>query len=55
MPKSKVFVQSMPAFFDQFFAVLSCLQNERDHESLMAMAKKKVIPGADTGGVKGGS
>ena len=28
-------------FFDQFFAVLSCLCNERDQESLMA--KKKVI------------
>jgi len=35
---------SLSKFFDQFFAVLSCLRNERDHESLMAMAKKKVIP-----------
>ena len=26
-----------------FFAVLSCLRNERDHNSLKVMAKKKVM------------
>lgn len=28
--------------FDQFFAVLFCLRNERDHITLMAMVKKRV-------------
>ena len=32
---------NMVAFFDQFFAVLSCLRNERDHVTLMAMVKKR--------------
>ena len=31
---------SLATFFDQFFAVLSCLRNERDHVTLMAMVKK---------------
>ena len=34
---------SLTAFFDQFFAVLACLRNERDHSTLMAMAKKPVL------------
>ena len=33
---------SLSTFFDQFFAVLSCLRNERDHATLMAMVKKRV-------------
>lgn len=33
---------SLSKIFDQFFAVLSCLRNERDHDSLMAMVKKRV-------------
>ena len=33
---------SLSKFFDQFFAVLSSLQNERDHTTLMALAKRKV-------------
>ena len=27
----------------QFFAVLACLRNERDHSTLMAMVKKPVL------------
>lgn len=33
---------SLSKFFDQFFAVLSSLRNERDHTTLMALAKRKV-------------
>lgn len=33
---------SLSTFFDQFFAVLACLRNERDHSTLMVMAKKRV-------------
>ena len=33
---------SLSTFFDQFFAVLSCLRNEQDHATLMAMVKKRV-------------
>ena len=33
---------SLSTFFDQFFAVLSSLQNERDHCTLMTLAKKSV-------------
>ena len=33
---------SLSTFFEEFFAVLVCLRNERDHETLMAMAKKRV-------------
>ncbi len=33
---------SLSVFFEQFFAVLSCLRNERDHSTLMALAKKRV-------------
>lgn len=29
-------------FFEQFFAVLSSLRNERDHNTLMALVKRKV-------------
>ena len=32
---------SLSTFFDQFFAVLSCLRNEHDHVTLMAMVKKR--------------
>ena len=32
---------NLSTFFDQFFAVLSCLRNERDHVTLMAMVKKR--------------
>ena len=32
---------SLSTFFNQFFAVLSCLRNERDHVTLMAMVKKR--------------
>ena len=33
---------SLPVFFDQFLSLLSCLRNERDHSTLMALAKKSV-------------
>ena len=33
---------SLSTFFDQFFAVLACLRNERDHSTLMVMAKKRI-------------
>ena len=33
---------SLSKFFEQFFAVLSSLQNERDHATLMALAKRIV-------------
>lgn len=33
---------NLSSFFDQFLAVLSCLRNERDHSTLMALAKKRV-------------
>lgn len=33
---------SLSKFFEQFFAVLSSLRNERDHATLMALAKRKV-------------
>ena len=33
---------NLSTFFDEFFAVLSCLRNERDHVTLMAMVKKRV-------------
>ena len=33
---------SLSTFFEEFFAVLACLRNERGHETLMAMAKKRV-------------
>ena len=33
---------SLSAFFDQFSAVLACIRNERDHSTLMAMAKRRV-------------
>ena len=33
---------SLSTFFDQFFSVLSCLRNERDHVTLMTMVKKRV-------------
>lgn len=32
---------SLSNFFEQFFAVLSALRNERDHNTLMAMVKKR--------------
>ena len=34
---------SLSKFFDQFFAVLTCLRNERDHATIMALVKKRVI------------
>ena len=34
---------NLDTFFDQFFAVLACLRNERDHSTLMAIVKKRVI------------
>lgn len=34
---------NLQTFFSQFFAVLSCLRNERDHASIMAIVKKRVI------------
>ena len=34
---------SLTTFFDQFFAVLACLRNERDRSTLMALAKKPVL------------
>ena len=33
---------SLATFFDQFFAVLACPRNERDHTTLMAIAKKRI-------------
>ena len=33
---------SLPVFFDHFFSLLKCLRNERDHSTLMAIAKKSV-------------
>ena len=33
---------SLSTFFEECFAVLACLRNEQDHETLMAMAKKRV-------------
>ena len=30
------------SFFDQFLSLLKCLRNERDHSTLMALAKKSV-------------
>ena len=33
---------SLSTFFEQFFSVLSCLQNERDRSTLMALAKQRV-------------
>ncbi len=33
---------SLSTFFDKFFRVLSCLRNERNHSTLMALAKKQV-------------
>ena len=33
---------SLSRFFEEFFAVLSSLRNERDHSTLMAMVKRKV-------------
>ena len=42
--KSVCFKYPSPAiFFDQFFAVLACLRNDRDHTTLMAMARKRII------------
>ena len=40
--KINISMQSLATFFDQFFAVLACLRNERDHTTLMAMAKKSI-------------
>ncbi len=34
---------NLDTFFDQFFSVLSSLRNERDHATLMAIAKRRVI------------
>lgn len=34
---------NLATFFDHFFSVLSCLRNERDHATLMAIVKKRVI------------
>ena len=33
---------SLSTFFDQFFSLLSCLRNERDHATIMAAVKKRV-------------
>lgn len=33
---------SLSTFFDQFFSVLACLRNERNHSILMAIAKKRI-------------
>ncbi len=33
---------TLPKFFEEFFAVLSTLRNERDHCTLMALAKRRV-------------
>ena len=35
---------SLPCFFDQFFAVLAFLLNERDHHTIMALVKKLILP-----------
>ena len=35
---------SLSRFFDQFFAVLAVLRNERDHHTLMALVKKAILP-----------
>ena len=35
---------SLSTFFDQFFLALACLRNERDHNTLMALAKRRVSP-----------
>ena len=34
---------NLSRFFDQFFAVLTCLRNERDHATIMALVRKRVI------------
>ena len=34
---------NLTAFFYQFYVVLACLRNERDHSALMTMAKKPVL------------
>jgi len=34
---------NLSTFFNQFFSVLSCLRNERDHATIMALAKRRVI------------
>lgn len=34
---------NLSTFFEQFFSVLSCLRNERDHATLMATVKKRVL------------
>lgn len=34
---------SLSRFFDQFFAVLSTLRNERDNNTLMALVKRNVL------------
>ena len=34
---------SLTTIFEHFFAVLACLHNERDHSTLMAMAKNPVL------------
>ena len=34
---------SLQQFFDQFFAMLSVLRNEQDHDTIMALAEKPVI------------
>ena len=33
---------SLQQFFDHFFAVLSVLRNERDHNTIMAIVKKPI-------------
>ena len=33
---------SLSTFFERFSVVLACLRNERDHTTLMAMAKKRI-------------
>ena len=33
---------SLSTFFDEFFAVLHCLQNKRDHVTLMAIVRKRI-------------
>ena len=39
---------SLSKFFDQFFAVLSSLRNERNHSTLMAIVKKRVATPKDS-------
>ena len=34
---------SLSTFFDQFLAILSCLRNERDHSTLMALASVSIF------------